>query len=74
MLNIQYYIDAFFSSYFGAIIILILGIIKTYKSWKNEEKNYSYAMIPTFMKGWVAGLGLIALGIIMLVYKLLGKL
>lgn len=73
MLNIQYYIDAFFSSYFGGTIILIFGIFRTYKSWKNNEKT-SDSILQPHIKGWLAGIFSIALGLFIIINKILGRL
>jgi hypothetical protein len=61
------------SSYYFAIVAIIFGIWKLRDTIKNTPRYTDSALQP-FMSGIVAGIGSIILGVIIMYFKITGKL
>ena len=61
------------STYYFAIVVIIFGIWKLRDTIKNTPRYTDSALQP-FMSGIVAGIGSIILGVIIIYFKITGKL
>jgi len=61
------------STYYFAIVAIIFGIWKLRDTIKNTPRYTDSALQP-FMSGIVAGIGSIILGVIIIYFKITGKL
>lgn len=63
----------FIFSYLGAIIFIIIGILKVRNQYKKPVEMDDSPLQP-YISGWVWGIGIIAFGIIILIGKIQGKI
>lgn len=66
-------LDFFVETYWGGIILTIVGIIQLYHTIKYTKKNVNSVLQP-FTNGIFSGIGFIIAGLVVIIGKLLGKL
>lgn len=64
--------DLIIDSYWGALILIILGVCVVIYTKKNPQKNPE-SIIQSDYRGNLGGYGLILLGILIILLKILGK-
>jgi hypothetical protein len=64
--------DMVISSYGGACLFIILGILGIRNTNRNPQKD-PFSVDQTDFYGYLSGYGLVALGIMIIVLKMLGK-
>lgn len=64
--------ENFFMTYFGAIVMILFGILLYRFTVKNPESKFSY--FNRDIKAKIAGVWFILMGIIVIIARLLGKL
>jgi hypothetical protein len=61
------------TTYLGGVTCIVIGILVIWHTIRNPDTDKN-AWFAGDLKGWAGGIGAIALGIVILIAKLIGKL